>query len=185
MLGVLRQAHDAQPDEQLDDAAFIAGTMTEVWRLVTALTDAQTAPDLVQETYLRALRVLPLCRDRAEAQAQVLATARLVCAEHVRTLVQERRLHRRVAMAADPGAPCGPGHDSWPDLLDLMDRLAPLERAAFVFTQLLGYSYAEAARIAQVPQGAIRARVARARAALVEMCRPVEPRRAARSRTSK
>ena len=41
-------------------------------------------------------------------------------------------------------------------------------RVAFVLTQVLGLSYAEAAEVTDVPVGTIRSRVARAREELVE-----------------
>jgi RNA polymerase sigma-70 factor (ECF subfamily) len=44
-----------------------------------------------------------------------------------------------------------------------MAALEPDRRAAFVLTQLLGCSYAEAAAVCGCPVGAIRSRVARAR----------------------
>jgi RNA polymerase sigma-70 factor, ECF subfamily len=51
---------------------------------------------------------------------------------------------------------------------DLLARLDPDRREAFVLTQLLGLPYAEAAEVAGCPVGTIRSRVARARADLVE-----------------
>ena len=51
---------------------------------------------------------------------------------------------------------------------DLLSRLDPDRREAFVLTQLLGLPYAEAADVAGCPVGTIRSRVARARADLVE-----------------
>ena len=50
---------------------------------------------------------------------------------------------------------------------DLLARLDHDRREAFVLTQLLGLSYAEAAEVADCPVGTIRSRVARARADLV------------------
>jgi RNA polymerase sigma-70 factor (ECF subfamily) len=51
---------------------------------------------------------------------------------------------------------------------DLLARLDPDRREAFVLTQLLGLSYAEAAEVAGCPVGTIRSRVARARADLID-----------------
>ena len=50
---------------------------------------------------------------------------------------------------------------------DVLDRLEPERREAFVLTQLLGLSYAEAAEVAGCPVGTIRSRVARGRAHLM------------------
>ncbi len=52
-------------------------------------------------------------------------------------------------------------------MTDLVRRLEGDRREAFVLTQLLGLSYAEAAEVAGCPVGTIRSRVARARADLV------------------
>ena len=57
--------------------------------------------------------------------------------------------------ATDPGAQVAAD--------DLMVALEPDRRAAFVLTQMLGCSYAEAAAICGCPVGTIRSRVARAR----------------------
>ena len=53
-------------------------------------------------------------------------------------------------------------------MTDLLARLDPDRREAFVLTQLLGLPYAEAAEVAGCPVGTIRSRVARARADLIE-----------------
>ena len=49
----------------------------------------------------------------------------------------------------------------------LLRRLPEERRTAFVLTQVLGLSYAEAAEVEGVPVGTIRSRVARARDELV------------------
>lgn len=57
------------------------------------------------------------------------------------------------------------------ELVELDDVLATLDedrRSAFVLTQLLGYSYQEAAEVCGCPVGTIRSRVARARGDLIE-----------------
>lgn len=56
---------------------------------------------------------------------------------------------------------------------DLVRRLPHDQRIAFTLTQVLGLSYAEAAEVEGVPIGTIRSRVARARADLVAVHRPV------------
>ena len=60
-------------------------------------------------------------------------------------------------------------------LLDLIDRLRPDRREAFVLTQLTGLSYAEAAEICRCPVGTIRSRVARARDHLVGLLQVTGP----------
>ena len=50
----------------------------------------------------------------------------------------------------------------------LLVDLPPQRREAFVATQMLGLSYAEAAEVCDCPVGTIRSRVARAREDLIE-----------------
>jgi RNA polymerase sigma-70 factor (ECF subfamily) len=57
---------------------------------------------------------------------------------------------------------------------DLLARLDPDRREAFVLTQLLGLPYADAAEVAGCPVGTIRSRVARARADLIDSLAEVE-----------
>jgi DNA-directed RNA polymerase specialized sigma24 family protein len=79
--------------------------------------------------------------------------------------VRRRRLGDRLL-----SAPADPGSDDTGlvDALDLLQRLDPVRRAAFVLTQVTGLSYLEAAAVEGVPVGTIRSRVARARAELVD-----------------
>jgi RNA polymerase sigma-70 factor (ECF subfamily) len=63
---------------------------------------------------------------------------------------------------ADPG-----DHAATVALDDLIDRLEPDRRAAFVCTQLLGLSYARTAEVCGCPIGTVRSRVARARGDLL------------------
>lgn len=69
----------------------------------------------------------------------------------------------RFAASADPGS----GAD-WMDARALIDALSPERREALILTQILGYTYEEAARIADVRVGTIRSRVARARKELID-----------------
>ncbi len=98
----------------------------------------------------------------------LLSIARRTCADPVRsthrrrlTLVGDDELLERPDGTADR---VGEGAV----VEDLLPRLHPDRREAFVLTQLMGLPYAEAAEVAGVPVGTIRSRVARARADLVE-----------------
>lgn len=143
---------------------FIARTQAHVWRFLAHLTDADTADDLAQETYLRALDALPGFRGEAPARSWLLTIARRAAADRVRYGV------------ARPAVPCPPGDCGSDAVRDDTQRveiaamLAWLDadrREALVLTQVFGYSYAEAAQIVDVAVGTIRSRVARARADLV------------------
>jgi RNA polymerase sigma-70 factor (ECF subfamily) len=80
-------------------------------------------------------------------------------------MVRRRRLGDRLLAAP---VDTGPDDTGLVDALDLLRRLDPVRRAAFVLTQVTGLSYLEAAAVEGVPVGTIRSRVARARAELVD-----------------
>ncbi|TDB74347.1 sigma-70 family RNA polymerase sigma factor [Micromonospora sp. KC723] len=157
-------ARDGDPTAQ---AAFVRATQTEVWRFAAALVDPDSADDLSQETYLRAFRALSGFEGRSSARTWLLGIARRVCADHLRAVLRRRRLDERLAAAARTGHP-HPDPAGQLGATDLIRRLPAERRGAFVLTQLLGLSYAEAAAVEQVPVGTIRSRVARARQDLID-----------------
>jgi RNA polymerase sigma-70 factor, ECF subfamily len=154
----------ARTGDPLAQAAFVRLTQPEVWRFVAALVDPGDADDLTQETYLRAFRSLPTFEGRSSARTWLLGIARRACADHLRSVVRQRQLTQR--LAAQAGTDGGPAPHL--GVADLVRRLPAERRGAFVLTQVLGLSYAQAAAVEGVPIGTIRSRVARARAELVE-----------------
>jgi RNA polymerase sigma-70 factor (ECF subfamily) len=141
----------------LDD--LVRGTREHVWRYCAYLGSGTDVDDLVQETYVRALRALPRFEGRSPFRVFLLAIARRVCADDVRSARRRRQLDalavRRAANVDDPTPAIG--------LRILVEALAPERRDAFVLTQLVGLAYAEAADVCGVAVGTIRSRVARAR----------------------
>ncbi|MGI5525797.1 sigma-70 family RNA polymerase sigma factor [Micromonospora sp. CA-259024] len=157
----------ARAGDPTAQAAFVRLTQVEVWRFAAALVDPDSADDLTQETYLRAFRALPTFEGRSSARTWLLGIARRACADHLRTVIRRRRLDERLAANAYTDRP-HPDPAGQFGTADLVRRLSAERRAAFVLTQLLGLSYAEAAAVEGVPVGTIRSRVARARDELVE-----------------
>jgi RNA polymerase sigma-70 factor (ECF subfamily) len=147
-------------------AALVRGTQAEVWRFTAALVDPGAADDLTQETFLRAFRAMAAFEGRSSVRTWLLGIARRVCADHVRAVVRRRRLDTRLAGQAYTEIPHpDPAHRLGAD--DLLGGLSEERRTAFVLTQVLGLSYAEAATVEDVPVGTIRSRVARARDELI------------------
>jgi RNA polymerase sigma-70 factor (ECF subfamily) len=166
-----RYAAAAVEGDPLAAAALVRATQSDVWRLCAALGDRGAADDLTQETYLRAFGALHRFEGRSSVRTWLLAIARRVCADAVRS---QRR--RRLTLVGDDAVlealegRAGDGADRVGEgavVGDLLDRLDPDRREAFVLTQLLGLPYAEAAEVAGCPIGTIRSRVARAREDLV------------------
>ncbi|MGY1724306.1 sigma-70 family RNA polymerase sigma factor [Blastococcus sp. SYSU DS0533] len=165
-----RVAADAADGDPLAAATLVRQTQTDVWRLCAALGDPGSADDLTQETFLRAFGSLHRFEGRSSVRTWLLSIARRVCADAVRS-----RRRRRLTLVREPAdlealAPQGAGDAVGESaaVADLLARLDPDRREAFVLTQLLGLPYAEAAEVAGCPVGTIRSRVARARADLVD-----------------
>jgi RNA polymerase sigma-70 factor (ECF subfamily) len=146
-------------------------TQPMVWRVCSALGTAGEEADLVQETYLRALRSLSSYRGDSPVMSWLLSVARHVCADDVRRRQRRRRLADR--LAAHERDACVPGPEVVDDVLVWLDAD---RRAAFVLTQYLGLSYAEAADVLGCPIGTIRSRVSRAREDLAALVRRIEAR---------
>jgi RNA polymerase sigma-70 factor (ECF subfamily) len=144
---------------------LVRSTQGDVWRFIAHLAGVQAADDLTQETYLRALRSLPTFGHRAPVRVWLLAIARHVVATHFDQAAREQR--RRQRLAAQPAYPVGGDPGQALALGELVDSLSREHRDAFVLTQVLGLSYADAATVCRCPIGTIRSRVARARDRLI------------------
>jgi RNA polymerase sigma-70 factor, ECF subfamily len=149
--------------------AFVRATQADVWRLCAHLGSSATADDLTQDTYARAFASLDRFLGRSSARTWLLSIARRVCADHLRT-----RKRRGFVLVGEDTDLADLVRDAPADEVagtvaaqDVLDRLDPERREAFVLTQLVGLSYAEAADVCSCPVGTIRSRVARARADLV------------------
>ncbi len=150
-----------------DDRAlerFIRLTRDDVWRLVGYLGDRRNADDLTQETYLRAIKSLPRYSGTAPARTWLLSIARRVVVDQVRYDMSRPRmdLHSSADTIASITAR-SERHEMRVEVQMLIDALDTDRREAFVLTQVLGVSYAEAASICGCPVGTIRSRIARAR----------------------
>jgi RNA polymerase sigma-70 factor (ECF subfamily) len=167
-----RLAHTARGGDDAALEAFIDGAYEPVWRLCASLVDNESAEDLAQETFIRAVRALPQFRGDASARTWLLAITRNTCMDELRS----RSRRRRRDMVLQAGYECvdlAPDASQEITVADLISRLQPERRAAFVLTQLLGLTYQEAAQVCECPVGTIRSRVARARADLLGLLEPV------------
>jgi RNA polymerase sigma-70 factor, ECF subfamily len=138
--------------------AFVRETQDHVWRYCAYLGRGDDVADLVQETYVRALRALPRFEGRTSGRVWLLAIARRVCADAVRGAQRRRALEARWRHERRPTT----GAETV-TIEMLVDSLAPDRREAFVLTQVVGLPYEAAAQVCRVPVGTIRSRVARAR----------------------
>jgi RNA polymerase sigma-70 factor (ECF subfamily) len=160
-LAVAAAAGDRAALERLVTVSY-----ADVRRLCAALVDEASADDLTQETFSRIMRALGGFRGEAKARTWLLAIARNVCTDELRTRVRQRRRDRGLIEQAAV-APVSTDPRERLEIIDLVFRLEPERREAFVLTQLLALSYDEAAAICDCPRGTIHSRVARARDDLI------------------
>jgi RNA polymerase sigma-70 factor, ECF subfamily len=164
----------ARDGDRLALAGAVRASQAEVWRLALHLVGPADADDATQDTYVRAWRALPRFRGDSSGRTWLLAIARRACADAVRRKVRERRLAGRLRAEATGLSPLDPDPAVAHGLRELIDVLDADRREAFVLTQVVGCSYAEAAGVCSVPVGTIRSRVARARADLIEAARAAD-----------
>ncbi|MDQ1619875.1 MAG: polymerase sigma-70 factor, subfamily [Actinomycetota bacterium] len=164
-----RLALHAGRGDQTAMTALVRRTQADVWRLCAYLADPASADDLTQDTYLRAFRSLHTFRGDSSVRTWLLTITRRVVADHIARRQKDRTMF--APATESPEEPTVADHaDRHADGHSVRALLAHLDedrRTAFVLTQLLGYSYAEAATVCACPVGTIRSRVARAREDLV------------------
>ncbi|WP_420174944.1 sigma-70 family RNA polymerase sigma factor [Luteococcus sp. OSA5] len=148
---------------------FIRLTQADVWRFIAHLAGQQQADDLTQDTYLRAMDSLPSFEGRAPARAWLLTVARRVVADQVRHEMARPQTPRGPEWMASHDA-ASQDSSGTVELTSLIAMLGTERREAFVLTQLLGFTYEQAAEVCGVRIGTIRSRVARARETLVAAC---------------
>ncbi|SJM57602.1 DNA-directed RNA polymerase specialized sigma subunit, sigma24-like protein [Corynebacterium glutamicum] len=151
---------------------FIRETQDDVWRLLAHLGGHEIADDLTQETYLRVMGALPRFAARSSARTWLLSLARRVWVDNIRHDMARPR--KSIVEYEDTGATDATNSTIWSEWIDvrtLIDALPQERREALILTQVLGYTYDEAAKIAGVRVGTIRSRVARARADLIKSTR--------------
>ncbi|MEU4980246.1 sigma-70 family RNA polymerase sigma factor [Streptomyces sp. NPDC021969] len=157
---------------------FVRALHRDVRRFVGYLSaDPQAADDLAQDTFLRALGSLHRFEGRSSARVWLLSIARRAVIDSYRNASARPRLadiddwQDAAERAQERGLP---GFDDGIALAQLLYALPAERREAFVLTQLVGLPYAEAAELSGCPVGTVRSRVARARAALVDLLQDAE-----------
>ncbi|MFN8025157.1 MAG: RNA polymerase sigma factor [Acidimicrobiia bacterium] len=146
-------SRDRRRFEQL--VAAHAGAVTAYARAMT--NDRWAADDAVQETFLRAWKYLDSFRGNGSFEGWLIRICHncVIDLARGRTDTPDDRL---------PDHAQAPDHSS--EVHDLIERLPAEQREVVALCGVLGYDYAAAAAILDVPVGTIRSRLHRARAAL-------------------
>ncbi|MFF3648256.1 sigma-70 family RNA polymerase sigma factor [Streptomyces sp. NPDC002181] len=152
---------------------FVRALHRDVRRYVAHLSaDPQSADDLAQETFLRALGSLHRFEGRSSARTWLLSIARRTVIDSLRHKAARPRISDRDdwQSAAERAQPRDlPGFEDGIALAELLGEIPAERRDVFVLTQVLGLPYAEAASALGCPIGTVRSRVARARTSLMEL----------------
>ncbi|GAB2992401.1 sigma-70 family RNA polymerase sigma factor [Amycolatopsis acidiphila] len=173
---ITRAAFAAAKGDAAAARRFVAGTQRQLHRLLSYLSSPGVADDLTQETYLRAFAALSGFEGRSPARMWLLAIAKRVAADHLRTIRRRpvpAQTEDWVATAEQNGA-YTPDPGRVVALRRLITELDAERRDAFVLTQVIGLSYAEAAEVCDCALGTIRSRVFRAREELTAAVRASE-----------
>lgn len=158
---------------------FVRALHRDVLRYVAYLSaDPQSAEDLTQETFLRALGSLHRFEGRSSARTWLLSIARRTVVDSLRHKAARPKIADRDdwQAAAEQSQPRGvPGFEDGVALAELLAAIPAERREVFVLTQLMGLPYAEAALMLGCPIGTVRSRVARARTSLIGLLEDADP----------
>jgi RNA polymerase sigma-70 factor (ECF subfamily) len=144
--------------------------------------DAREAEDLVQETYLRALRFAHQFTAGTNLRAWMFQILRNLSSTARKRRGRDRALFGGLpggveggAGAPNPAVPGGAGAGAALDLDAALHRLPEEFRTAVLLADLLGCSMAEVALIQGCPVGTVKSRLSRARGMLREMLKDYRP----------
>jgi RNA polymerase sigma-70 factor (ECF subfamily) len=132
------------------------------------------AEDLAQEIFLRLYRTLHTFDRRANFETWLVTVSRNLCIDHYRSARRERETVTRevdarevtTAVAATDPLSELERHDQVALLKRALDRLPAALKAAVVLCDLQELSYQEIARQLNLPEGTVKSRIHRGRAAL-------------------
>ncbi len=165
-------------------SALIAQIEPDIRRLVLLLGDFDATDDLVQDAMERIISGLDRFRGDGPFLNWVRQITRWTCADSARRRARIR--HRDARLARDTVTAETPVAESSgaSELSELIEGLDGDRRDAFIATQILGLSYAEAAAVLDCPIGTVRSRVARARVDLISQLDPSDSVETLRRRSS-
>ncbi len=128
---------------------------------------AEAARDVVQETWVGAIRGLRGLRDPAQFPAWIYGIATRKCADAIRANTRRRRLDAQVAADGDAGRPVTSlTSEQEIDLATAIRELPPIHRAAVHLFYGEDLSVEEIASVLGIPAGTVKSRLHHAREAL-------------------
>jgi len=155
--------------------ARLAGLLPDLRAFARFLArDTALADDLVQEAILRALRAEAQWDPATSLRAWMFHILRNVFLEGIRRRGTERRALERMPAPDGPPPSEQEARHAVSDLARALETLPLPQREALILVGAHGLSHEEAAAVCNVPVGTVKARVARARAALARGVVPAD-----------
>jgi RNA polymerase sigma-70 factor (ECF subfamily) len=138
-----------------------------IFRLAAAIVGEASAPDVTQETFVKAWTELPRLRDPGAFGGWL----RRICVNRARNWLRSRRRRPAAPLEVVEATVAGPRDFRGPVearaiLAPAFEQLTPDQRAVLALHYSLGYSIAESADALGVPQGTAKSRLNAALAAM-------------------
>ena len=150
-------------------AAGIGAHIGALRRFALALTrDPDRADDLVQETMLRAVRHFDRFRPGTNLRAWLFTIERNIHFSNHRRALREAAVLHRLGLRGGVALPAHDGVLALEDVLDAFRQLSAPHRRVLLLVGALGYTHRETAETIRLSPEAVRARVTRARALLLD-----------------
>lgn len=145
---------------------FYVATRTRLLRQLTVMIgDSEQAADVLQEAYARAWQRWSRVSKLDEPAAWVRTVAwRIAVSQHRRSLVAADRWRR--LLAPEAARERVPETEAVLDVRQALSQLTPEHRRALVLYEMAGLTVPQVARETGVPEGTVKSRLSRARAAL-------------------
>ncbi len=146
--------------------------LADVYRLARQMSDAQRAPDLTQETYLRAWRYFDSFEQGTNCRAWLFRILHNVCADQSRQPEFEEIDEESLAEPYYDWEDEFLGEELSEELEAALERLPEVYRWAVLLADVSELSYREIAEVLGCPVGTVMSRVARGRRTLARLLRP-------------
>jgi RNA polymerase sigma-70 factor (ECF subfamily) len=153
-------------------------------RVLGGSDSAEAARDVVQETWIGAIRGLRGLRDPAQFPAWIYGIATRKCADAIRTNTRRRRLDAQAVTGESSRSVENPTSEQHIDLATAIRGLPPIHRAAVHLFYREELTVEEIASVLGIPAGTVKSRLHHARDALKRQLNAAAPdRNEAASRT--
>lgn len=147
----------------------LQAVLPDIVNYVRALSqDSETARDIAQETYIRAMTAKTLPDDTAAMRAWGLRVARNIFVDEMRKQRVRMEYARVEERFIDEGKSVTPPQFNTVMVREAFSALSQDHREIMFLVDVLGMSYAEAAEALNVANGTVMSRVSRARAHFIE-----------------